>query len=499
MKAILLNAGKSSDLTWITDDKPKCLMEIEDNSLLEIQINTLYKCGIDDITVVRGYKKEKINIPGIKYYDNDNYAETNVLYSLFCARNELNDEVLIIYGDILFEEDTIRRILDSKKDISIGVMTNWKENLSHRTALDYNDLEMLTFDAENRVNRIGKNLDSNNENIGLFIGIIKCSNNGIEILKKNYDRIKSANEGKLYLKNIDIKKAWATDLLDEMAEFGVPLHCVIIERGWLEINCEEDYERALSDTKFIRRLVKIKTDWATRSETYNNIAWVNRDETLNEMVNFAGDLENKKALDIGTGTGKVLKTLKDKYPNGNYYGIDISKEMMSKIDPSLGFNLSVSKIENLASFEDNFFDIVTARMVLHHSEDLEKASKEVYRVLKPGGKFIVCEGNPPDRHSVAFYEEMFKYKEDRHTFLLDDITNLMVNAKFKDITSKTIVLNNMSLNNWLSNAGVPFRNVDIIRKLHFNADMLVKKAYDMQMVQDDIIMNWKFSVVAGVK
>ncbi|MPQ32554.1 methyltransferase domain-containing protein [Clostridium estertheticum] len=499
MKAIILNAGKNQNASSIVSGKPKCLIEIEGNTLLEIQINTLHKCGIDNITVVRGYKGEQINIPGIKYYDNQNYETTNVLHSLFNAREEMNDELLILYGDIIFEEETIKRMLESKNDIAVGVMVNWKECFSHRKTIDCDKMEMLTFDGENRVKSIGKNLKVEYENKGLFVGLIKCSYNGTEILKKNYDRVKDTNSGNLYLRNINIEKSWITDLLDEMAQLGVPLHCVIIERGWLEIDTQEDYLRALSDTKFIRRLVQIKTDWAERSETYNNIAWVNRDETLNEMVNFAGDLNNKNILDIGTGTGKVLKTLKSTSPNGNYYGVDISEEMMGKIDTSLGFKLSISKIEDLNSFKDNFFDIVTARMVLHHSENLDKALKEVYRVLKPGGKFIVCEGNPPDRHSVTFYEEMFKFKEERHTFILDDITNLMVNQKFFDITSKTIVLSDMSLNNWLNNAGVPFRNLDIIRKLHFQADMLVKKAYAMKVIDDDILMNWKFSVVAGTK
>ncbi|KGM92781.1 hypothetical protein Z968_13185 [Clostridium novyi A str. 4552] len=94
---------------------------------------------------------------------------------------------------------------------------------------------------------------------------------------------------------------------------------------------------------------------------------------------------------------------------------------------------------------------------------------------------------------------MFKYKEDRHTFLVDDLTNLYINSNFKNIFSRTIVLNNMSLNNWLNNAGVPLRNIDIIRKMHFESDRLVKEAYDMNIIEDDIIMNWKFAVVCGTK
>ena len=245
----------------------------------------------------------------------------------------------------------------------------------------------------------------------------------------------------------------------------------------------------------------IKTDWAKRAETYNNIKWVNNDETLNSMIEFCGDVNNKKVLDLGTGTGKVLRTLKGHFPNGEFYGVDISEEMMSKIDNKEEFNLSVSKIEELKEFKDNTFDVLTARMVFHHSEDLEKAMNEAYRVLKPNGRFILCEGTPPNKECVEFYKEMFKYKEDRHTFLVDDITNLMINSNFEDITSKTIVSKNMSLNNWIDNAGIPDENIKIIKEMHYEAyeNETLRKSYAMEKRDNDMYMNWKFTVTCAIK
>ena len=159
MKAILLAAGQGSRLGAICLDQPKCLVKIEDNSLLEIQINTLHSCGIEDITVVRGYKSEKIDIPGLNYYDNPDYAKTNMLYSLFCAEKELNDDVLILYSDILFEPQVIERMFDSTHDIAAGVMVNWQTAVRQRNKVALEDLEMVYFDSENRVQRIGKFLD----------------------------------------------------------------------------------------------------------------------------------------------------------------------------------------------------------------------------------------------------------------------------------------------------------------------------------------------------
>jgi len=57
----------------------------------------------------------------------------------------------------------------------------------------------------------------------------------------------------------------------------------------------------------------------------------------------------------------------------------------------------------------------------------------------------------------------------------------------------------MSINNWLENSGLPFRNIDIIKKMHYDCDNLVKRAYNMKFKNNDILMEWKFSVVAGIK
>lgn len=242
-----------------------------------------------------------------------------------------------------------------------------------------------------------------------------------------------------------------------------------------------------------------KKYWGARAEKYNNLNWVNKNNTLEDMLMFAGDTNGKKVLDLGTGTGKVLSLFKKHNPCGIYYGIDISNEMTSLIDKSLGFNIQTCAMEDMNIFQDNYFDVVTARMCMHHAEDIDKAFYEVKRVLKPNGIFIVCEGTPPDRHSVDFYTNMFKYKEDRHTFLLDDLTNHYIKAGYNNILSKTTVLEKMSLNNWIDNGGTPEENKKIIKELHYNAPDYVKKAYLMEEKDDDILMNWKFVVVCGSK
>jgi choline kinase/ubiquinone/menaquinone biosynthesis C-methylase UbiE len=499
MKAIILAAGEGSRLGKLGEGIPKCLIQIADNTLLEIQINTLHACGIEDICIVRGYQGEKIDIPGIQYYDNPSFKKTNVLYSLFCARKALKGDCLILYSDILFEEHVVKRLLKSDHDISIGIMVPWKEAVRQRSQVALQEIETIHFDSGSRIQKIGKMHIEEEESHGQFIGMIKFSERGTEMLIRNFDRVQQIYSGKPFGHSESLEKAWLTDLLQEMTDLGVPLHSVIIERGWLEIDTPEDYERALKDTHFVRRLVKTRTDWDHRSALYNGLDWVNRDVLLKSIVETAGEMKGKKILDLGTGTGKILMALKATNPDNEYYGVDISKGMMNKIDKSHGFHLSISPIEDLHGFGDDKFDLITARMVFHHSDNLNKAMSEVYRVLRPGGRFILCEGNPPDRQTIPFYEDMFRFKENRITFISDDLVNLFLKQGFQNITSRTILLPDMSLNNWLDKSGLPFRNVDIIKKMHFDCDESVQKAYHMRFVDDDILMDWKFSIVWGEK
>lgn len=499
MKAIILAAGEGSRLDKICEGKPKCLVGIEENTLLEIQINTLHACGIEDIIVVRGYKGHMINIPGLKYYENPDYSSTNMLHSLLCAREDLKGDTLILYSDILYEEQVVKRLIESTHDIAAGVMVNWKEAIRQRDTVALEELEMVYFDSENRIRQIGKKCKEEYETQGQFIGMIKCSNRGTEIIKKNYDRLKKHYCGQSFGQADGFEKAWLTDLLQDITDLGVVLHCVIIERGWMEIDTPEDYDRAVTDTQFVRRLIKMKTNWDERSKVYNGLDWVSRDELLTTMVEVTGIKKGNKVLDVGTGTGKVLMALKKKCPKAKFYGVDINQCMLNRIDGSYEFNLSIMEMENLHGFKGNEFDLVTARMVFHHANDLDKSMNEIHRVLKAEGKIVLCEGNPPDIQTVPFYKDMFKFKEDRITFLLDDLVNLLVRQNFRNISSKTVILKNMSLNNWLDNSALPFRNIDIIKRMHYECDNSVQKAYNMIFVENDIKMDWKFSIVSGRK
>ena len=96
MKAIILAAGKGIRLGTLTDNIPKGMIKLFGKTLIERQIEIYRNCGIDDTTIVTGYKSEMIHFSGINYIKNQNFATTNINESFFCASEKLSDSVFCI-------------------------------------------------------------------------------------------------------------------------------------------------------------------------------------------------------------------------------------------------------------------------------------------------------------------------------------------------------------------------------------------------------------------
>ena len=245
VKGLIIAAGMGSRLNPYTDDLPKCMLKFHDKTLLERQLAAFDANGIRNISVIRGYRKEKIHYPGLKYFENFNYENNNILNSLFCAEKEINGNVVISYSDILFEDQVITRLLQSTHNISIVVDIDWREHYVGRKDHPYEEAESVIFDADNNVVEIGKMLTAKNDMHGEFIGMMKLTPRGAEVFKKHFEQAKALYNGKPFQRAQDFQKAYLTDFIQHIVNLGVHVHCVIIERGWKEIDTVEDYEKAL--------------------------------------------------------------------------------------------------------------------------------------------------------------------------------------------------------------------------------------------------------------
>jgi len=247
MKAIIIAAGVGSRLNPLTNDKPKCMLELNGKALLQHQIDALRGAGIDRIVLIKGYKKEMINYPDLVYYINDNYQNNNILHSLFYAEEEMNDEFIAAYSDIFYTKDIVKRLLDNKEDISIVVDIDWTGYYEGRTDHPIEEAENVIFDANNNVVKIGKILPDKEAVHGEFIGMMKCSKKGALIFRKYFHRLKQIYSGKPFQRASVFEKAYLTDIFQDMADYGVRINCVIIEKGWAEIDTVQDYKRILKE------------------------------------------------------------------------------------------------------------------------------------------------------------------------------------------------------------------------------------------------------------
>ncbi len=198
MKGVIIAAGSCTRLRPLTDEIPKCLLKINGKSILQNTLDNFNNNGIKDIAIIRGYKREKINVPGITYFENVEYEKNNILHSLMAARSKIeesiaqNEEIVITYSDIWFEDSVVKALLESNQDIASIVDIEWQEYYENRTEHPISEAENVVMDDDLRMLRIGKHVITNDipmNRQGEFIGLWKFTPDGSRIFLNHFDRL----------------------------------------------------------------------------------------------------------------------------------------------------------------------------------------------------------------------------------------------------------------------------------------------------------------------
>ncbi|CAI49067.1 sugar nucleotidyltransferase domain protein [Natronomonas pharaonis DSM 2160] len=237
--AVHLAAGQGTRLRPLTDDRPKPLVELGGQSLLEQNVETLKEAGVRDHVVVTGYEGDQIVDRGFETVHNDVYDETEMIYSLFCAAEAFPDsgegDLLISYGDIVYERDVVEALLDCSAPLCVAVDRQWRKLWEERFEDPLSDAETLDIDDKGRIHEIGETPEGYDTIDAQYVGLLKVRNDHIDRFVDAYTELDAQTDGYV---SID-----TTAFLQQLIDDGWHLQAVSIDRGWLEVDTLEDLER----------------------------------------------------------------------------------------------------------------------------------------------------------------------------------------------------------------------------------------------------------------
>ena len=246
MKTILLAAGSGKRLGTLTKDTPKALIDINGQSLLERQIFALRKNEIDDIIVVTGPNRDKFKIPNVKYIHDIDYSNHDVLGTMMSVEEFMDDDVIISYTDIVFDEKIINSMKLSNQEINIAVEMDWEKAYVGRTEHPLEQAANVLINDKS-VLKIGHQTETfgtfEKNNLGEFLGILKLSKSGIKIFKNEYSKLINNHKDNFHEAK-SIQTGYITDMLQELINLQYLVNPVIINGKWCEIDTLQDLERA---------------------------------------------------------------------------------------------------------------------------------------------------------------------------------------------------------------------------------------------------------------
>jgi len=174
MKAIILAAGRGSRMESMTDERPKCLVELNGETLLEKQLKALRAAGITEIGIVTGYKQEMLKKYGLVEFHNPLWAESQMVCSLACASDWLeNAPCIVSYSDIFYEPSAVRLLIGSDGDLAITYDPYWLKLWTERFGDPLLDAETFKLNNDGSLEDIGNKPKTVEEVQGQYMGLLK--------------------------------------------------------------------------------------------------------------------------------------------------------------------------------------------------------------------------------------------------------------------------------------------------------------------------------------
>ena len=243
MKVIIIAAGTGARLGKEVSKLPKALLEVNGQTILSRQISILKKIGIEEVVVITGPYAEKFPPIDVNYVNDAKHNEHDVLGSLLVAKDYIQGDIVITYSDILFDENVLRQIIQQECDIGIAIDMDWKQAYEGRTLHPLTEAENVLLDDNKNVLKIQKNIKSNTDMVGEFLGLIKLSSHGAKILTDKFEYLLANHTGTFH-NAASLKKAYFTDFIQELVNSKIVVTPIFISGKWCEVDTNQDLKRA---------------------------------------------------------------------------------------------------------------------------------------------------------------------------------------------------------------------------------------------------------------
>jgi L-glutamine-phosphate cytidylyltransferase len=228
-KALILAAGRGSRLLGKTDSQPKCLVKLGGHSLIRWQIAALREAGIDEISVVTGYRSEMLINFGLKTWHNPDWPTTNMVSSMLCADDFFDGPVIVSYSDIVYGADVVKSLAQSKAPLAVAHDTQWQELWKQRFEDPLDDAESFRLDANGLIKEIGRKVSDIDEIESQFIGLLKFTRESMGWVR-----------GIVKAEEADAAKLDMTGLLSRLIDRGYSVQGIETSGNWCEIDSESD-------------------------------------------------------------------------------------------------------------------------------------------------------------------------------------------------------------------------------------------------------------------
>lgn len=239
MKALILAAGTGTRLRPFTERMPKCLVEFRGRPLLDYTLEALTSVGVSDVIVVGGHEIEVLQrycSSRARVISNPHYASTNMVESLFCAEQEMTEDLLVIYGDIVFVPGVLTTLLACQDRAAVPINLAWRKLWELRMEDPLKDAETLKVNSRGMLVEIGKKPSSYEDIEGQYMGILLLRKESLSSVRRFYHSLPRDEQ----YDGRSFKQMFMTTFIQRLIESGFEFRAIPVHGGWVEIDSVED-------------------------------------------------------------------------------------------------------------------------------------------------------------------------------------------------------------------------------------------------------------------